>query len=549
MHSIAKIISERIASGLQRKGVVTPSKWAETYRIGRQGKWSYKYHPWTREMHDSKAELNVGMKAAQMGFTEVVLNLTFYKIDIEGKDCLYVLPSKTPDASDFSASRFDVALELSPHLASMFSNVQNVAHKRAGSANMFIRGSQSKSGLKSVPIAFLVLDELEEMVQENIALALERTSGQMEKEVWMVSTPTIAGRGIDKYHRESTQEEFFFSCPSCSKKIIFSFPDSLVITAEHGEDPNILNSYLQCTECKNKLPHESKWEYLASGLWVPKKPQALSRGFSVNQLYSSTVKPSTIAKMWFDSKKDPTVEQEFYNSKLGLTHAVEGAKINDEQIENAILNGKRNRFIDPVPEGIISMGIDVGAECHFEIDWWLPPRRNTSNDIALDSLCVVLRMGTVTDFSDLDKLMKRYNVSHAVIDAQPERRLSLQFAKRFNGRAHVCYYTRNKVGRTILTAKDDDIEPIIKVDRTSWLDISLGRFKNGTISLPIDTPMAYKDHIKAPVRRYLRDADGNPVGSYEVGDGVADHYAHARNYAELAFRFALGCGENEDIRE
>jgi len=500
-------------------------------------------------MHDSKCEMNVGMKAAQMGFTEVVLNLAFYKIDIEGKDCLYVLPSKTPDATDFSASRFDGALELSPHLANMFSNVKNVSLKRAGSASMMIRGSQSKAGLRSVPVAFLILDEVEVMVQENIALALERTSGQMEKEIWMISTPTIAGRGIDKYHEESTKEQFFFTCPCCSRKIIFSFPESLVITAEHGEDPRIVDSYLQCTECKNKLSHDGKWEYLASGVWVPRKPQALSRGFSVSQLYSSAVKPQAIAKMFFDSKKDPTVEQEFYNSKLGLTHAVEGARINDEQVDYAIIKGYKNRFDDPIPDGIITMGIDVGAECHYEIDWWKPPKKNTSNDVALDSMCICLRMGTVVDFSDLDKLMKRYNICHAVIDAQPERRLSLQFARRFYGRAHVCYYTQNKVGRTILTSKDDDIEPIIKVDRTSWLDISLGRFKNKTISLPIDTPTAYKDHIKAPVRRYLRDADGNPMGRYEIGEGVADHFAHARNYSELAFRFALGAGENEDIRE
>ncbi len=37
--------------------------------------------------------LNVGKKSAQMGYTETVLNLTFFKIDIERIDCLYVLPA------------------------------------------------------------------------------------------------------------------------------------------------------------------------------------------------------------------------------------------------------------------------------------------------------------------------------------------------------------------------------------------------------------------------------------------------------------------------
>lgn len=547
-HDLGMLIAERVAAGLKRKSIVTPSKWAENYRVMPSGPWTFKYHPWTRVMHDSTAELNVGMKAAQMGFTETVLNLTFYNMDVKSRDCLYVLPAKTPDASNFSAARFDSALELSPHLANMFSQVKNVGHKRAGSANLYIRGSKSKPGLKSVPVSFLVLDELAEFVQENISLAIERTSGQMTKEVWMISTPTISGKNIDKYFAESTQEEFFFTCPSCSKKIKLTFPDSMVITAEHGEDPRIKDTYLQCTECKSKLIHEDKHIFLQTGIWVPRQSLAVSRGFSINQLYSSAVKPPTIAKMWFDAKKDPTVEQEFYNSKLGVTHAVEGAKITEEQITECILEGAKNRMSDPPPGGLITMGVDVGAVIHFEIAKWLPPRRNTSNDIALDSQCIVLRVGTVPEFADLDKLMKMYSIAHCVIDAQPERRSSLQFAKRFSGRVHVCYYVRAASGKTIHVS-DDTVEPEAKVDRTSWLDVSLGRFKNKTISLPIDTPAEYKDHIKALVRFYKKDVDGNPKGSYEAGDGVPDHYAHAHNYNEIAFRFVVSNGNNEDIIE
>jgi phage terminase large subunit GpA-like protein len=131
-------------------------------------------------MHDSEAELNVGQKSAQMGYTETVLNITFYNIDVRNIDCLYVLPAKTPDASDFSAARFDPALELSPHLSKIFSEVKNVGHKRAGTTNLYIRGSRSRAGLKSVPVGFIVLDELDEMTQENVRWLLkERRSGQL----------------------------------------------------------------------------------------------------------------------------------------------------------------------------------------------------------------------------------------------------------------------------------------------------------------------------------------------------------------------------------
>jgi len=117
------------------------------------GPWSFKYHPWAKGMHDCTAEIMVGQKGAQLCYTEVGLNKSYYNIDVLGNSVLYVLPASTPDAADFSTSRFDPALELSPHLASLFSDVKNIGHKRAGSANLFIRGSRSRNQLKSIPVA------------------------------------------------------------------------------------------------------------------------------------------------------------------------------------------------------------------------------------------------------------------------------------------------------------------------------------------------------------------------------------------------------------
>src|SRR4051812_7917027 len=110
-HELARMIAERVSAGLKRKSVVSCSKWAEAYRVmggdNFPGPWRFKYHPWLRGMHDSEAERNVGQKAAQMGYSEVVLNRTFYTLDVRRADCMYVLPSSKPDASRFSAGRFN----------------------------------------------------------------------------------------------------------------------------------------------------------------------------------------------------------------------------------------------------------------------------------------------------------------------------------------------------------------------------------------------------------------------------------------------------------
>lgn len=549
-NELAKVFAERIASGLKRKSITSASRWAETYRVMRDGKWSFNRYPWLKGMHDSKAEMNVGQKAAQMGFTETVLNLTFYKIDVENVDCLYVLPSKTPDASDFSAARFDPALELSPHLSKLFSDVKNVGHKRAGTANLYIRGSQSRSGLKSIPVGFIVLDEVAEMVEENIPLALERASGQRTWQAWMISTPTVEGVGISPYWDQSSKEHFYFKCPSCSKLIELRFPDSMILTGDHLGDPKVSQSKYCCYECKQVLPHETKPQWLSTGIWVPEHSDREEiRGFSVNQMYSSAARcrPDKIAEAYFKAQSNPADETEFFNSKLGLTHAVDGARVSDEDIANCIKAGPKHRNTDRAPGGLITMGVDVGGKIlHYEIDQWFLPQQMSSNDVNIEAKCKVVRQGRASEFSELDALMQQYSVIMCVIDANPEKRSALEFCRRFWGRAKMSYYGRGIYGKTINQSKDLS-EPAIVVDRTAWLDMSLSRFRTQTIFLPIDTTQEYKDHIKALTRVYEKDKDGNPTGRYVKGEHIPDHFAHARNYAEMALPFVAAMGKNQNL--
>jgi phage terminase large subunit GpA-like protein len=330
MHKLKQLMAERIAASLKRSSISTCSEWAENYRIMGApfpGKLSFKYHPWTKEMHDTTNDIVVGQKGAQLGFTEVGLNKTFYNIDIKGNNVLYILPAATPDASDFSTSRFDPALELSPHLSKLFSDVSNIGHKRAGSANLFIRGSRSRSQLKSVPASLAIVDELEEMNQTNVALIPERMSGQLEKQLFYLSTPTIPKFGINRHYLDSSEDHYTFKCPSCSRWTELIFPDCLVLTAEDYLDTKIQESHLKCKDCGNMLPHQTKpdWLGLDNAAWTATRQGRLSRGFHISQLYSMTVKPYEVAVSYLKAQINPTDEQEFYNSKLGLPHEVEGA--------------------------------------------------------------------------------------------------------------------------------------------------------------------------------------------------------------------------------
>lgn len=527
---LKKAVSE-LTSSLRKKSVTTCSQWAEAYRVmGRPfpGKFSFRHHPWAREMHDCDSEFMVGQKGAQLAFTETALNKVFFNIDIKRQNVLYLLPAATPDATDFSTSRFDPALELSDHLRDLFSDTNNIGHKRAGSASLFVRGSRSRSAVKSLPISFLVADEVDEMNKENLRLAFERVAGQIDYQIFLLSTPTIDGNGINKYFRDSSQDHYMFPCPHCDRKIELTFPESIVIT----DDPN--DSYLICSYCKDKLPHEEKSSFLSSGVWVPSYSNRDMRGFTINQLYSPTVKPKDIAKAYLDALRDPTDEQEFYNSKLGLTHVVEDARITDADLDSCI---KEHHIIDQYRGfNLVTMGVDVGKKIHYEIAEWFVKFNEPE-------FCRVLRMGTVEEFEHLHSFYQDFKLSAVVVDLNPERRKALELAKLFPN-TRLCHYLVGISGRVISEQKDN----IIAVDRTSWLDASLGRFRNQTIALPLNTSLEYRQHLQNIVRVPKKDRDGNPVVQYVTGENQDDHYAHARNYNEIAFTFARGLGVVQDVK-
>jgi hypothetical protein len=507
------------------------------------GPWRFTHYPWTREMLDSEEPMCIGQKAAQMAFTEVCLNRTFFKLDIRKCSSGYILPAKNPDASDFSASRFDGALECSPYLQKLFSDVKNVGHKRAGSVSLYIRGSRSRGGLKSFPAGFLVFDELDEMVQENLPLAFERQSGQLEKQTWMISTPTIDTTGINGYFVKSKQKEFFFKCPSCGRMTELTFPECIVIPTDDPTDRKIKGTYYICKECNSVLEHATKSMWLANGIWVPKSPDKEFDGYHINQMYSPTIEPWQIAESYLFSLSSPAHEQEFFNSKLGLPHIIKGARISDQDLVECIGDYKNGT----TSTKLVTMGIDIGRWLHYVIVEYTIPNVITM-DINMNAKARVLEINKVLSFEELDTPIKKHMPASIVVDSQPDRRKAYEFAQRYWGHVWLNFYGNNVAGKQISKTKDTDgreLEYCVTTDRTSWLDLSLSRFTNRTIQLPLDCPTEFKEHIKALVRKPGFDKLGNPTAKYiNLND---DHYAHARNYSEIALNLVSG-GSSANIR-
>ena len=86
---------EGLTRGLENSSLQSCSRWAEHRRVMGApfpGPYSFKHHPWCREIHNSKAAFTVAMKAAQLGITEAGINRAFFTLDQLKRDVLYVLP-------------------------------------------------------------------------------------------------------------------------------------------------------------------------------------------------------------------------------------------------------------------------------------------------------------------------------------------------------------------------------------------------------------------------------------------------------------------------
>tara|TARA_Y100000310_G_scaffold340695_1_gene437393 strand:- start:1777 stop:2901 length:1125 start_codon:yes stop_codon:yes gene_type:complete len=369
-------------------------------------------------------------------------------------------------------------------------------------------------------------------------------SGQVDKQCCMVSTPTISHFGINNHFDMSSQDHWFFRCPHCSKLTELIFPECLEITGDHPTDKALLDTFLKCKECNTPLDHDAKIHWLGeeNAGWVPSYTDRMSRGFYINQLYSMTVKPWELAASYLKGLTNPEDETEFFNSKLGLPHEVEGSRVTDTDLLEC--EGDFQMIERPVA-GMITMGIDVGKWIHYEIDHWTFKDSAFTTDINLLANAQLIKAGKVLHFEELDQIMQQYAVSFAVCDANPERRKAFEFAQRFYGHVKLCFYGSGITSKELKVHSEE--ECTMSVDRTSWMDVALGRFRAHSIALPKDLPHEYKEQVKAPVRRYEKDKTGNPVGRYITPDHVANHYAHARTYAEIALQFGTGLSQPQNI--
>src|SRR5690606_12008220 len=90
-----------------------------------------------------------------------------------------------------------------------------VGLRRVGPGYTYWRTAGSRSGLKSVPVDTLILDEYDEMPEGTLALARHRLDSSTAPVVRVLSTPTYPGAGIEPEYLAGDQRRYFLQCLEC----------------------------------------------------------------------------------------------------------------------------------------------------------------------------------------------------------------------------------------------------------------------------------------------------------------------------------------------
>lgn len=463
---------------------------------------TYERHEYLIEPYRDAHPHVVEMKAAQLGLTTKAMLKALYGARYGGyKGILYLFPSKS-DVTDFSKGRIDPLIDQNPEtLGRWIQDTDSANIKGIWNAFLYLRGMKSRIGLKSIPIDYIVFDELDEAPQNAIDMAMERMGHSEFKEVLKLSNPTLPDYGIDKAFQQTDQRYWLLKCDKCGGHTCLedTFPDCLAEI--NGKAIRL------CQDCRDRELNPS------IGEWVAKRPAITDkRGYHYSQLFSHYVTPADILHQFRTTHN----LADFYNLKIGSPYVEAENRLSVQEVLS-LCGSKGISSDDPGP---CFMGVDQGKDLHIVVG-----KKDPENSGHL------VHLGIYRDWEELDRLMNNFAIIRCVVDALPETRNARAFAVRYKGKVFLNYYSEHQKGHYSWNEKD----LIVSCNRTESLDASHREILDRKISLPKESGIVreFARHMHNIAKKLVEDETTGSKRYVYVKLGP-DHFRHAFNFEAMA---------------
>lgn len=309
---------------------------------------------------DEKVENVVVMSGAQVGKTEMILNMIGYHMDHDPCPMLVVQPTQEM-AATFSRDRLAPMLRDTPRLQEKTKDPRTrdsgntIYHKQFDGGHITLIGSNSPASLASRPIRLVLFDECDRMMPtaegDPIELAKKRAATFWNKKFVMVSTPTNKGSSrIEAAFENSDQRQYYVPCADCGEFQTMRWSN---VQWEPDEPKTACYS---CEHCGSIWDDAARFRAIRRGEWRATAPFAGSAGFQLSGLCSPWTPLEGIVRDFLAAKKLPETLRVFINTTLGELWEDEGEGVDDFGISQ-----NREDYGEKTPDGVVfvTAGCDV----------------------------------------------------------------------------------------------------------------------------------------------------------------------------------------------
>ena len=357
-------------------------------------------------INDPAIENLVIMSAAQIGKTEILLNILGYYISHDPSPILVLQPTLAM-AQAFSKDRLAPMLRDTPALKGKVKDPRSrdsdntTLHKAFGGGHVTLAGSNSPASLASRPIRIVLADEVDRYPHsagaegDPVALARKRSATFFNRKLVLTSTPTVKGASrIETAFEGSDKRYFQVPCVDCDEKQVLRWAN-----VQWPEDRPDQAVYV-CEHCGSAWDDTMRLRAIRRGEWQATETFTGVAGFFINGLYSPWTTLADAAREFLEARKLPEQLRVFVNTYLGETWEDAG-----EQVDSLGLYDRREDYEGELPEGVVVLtaGVDVQDDrLEMEIVGW--GRDEESWGIAYHRL-----EGDPTSpqvWSDLDSILK-----------------------------------------------------------------------------------------------------------------------------------------------
>jgi phage terminase large subunit GpA-like protein len=385
-------------SGLAPDPAQTVTEWSDAHRVlssrgaSEPGPYRSARTPYLREIMDalsvsSPAKRVVFMKSAQIGATEAGNNWLGYVIHrVPGS--FMMVQAGLDGAKKIAQQRIDPMIDDCPVLRQRIAPTRSrdsgntTFSKRFPGGHFVLVGANSAKGLRSTPVRFLFLDEVDgypgdvEGEGDPVGLAEARTmSFGHRKKIFLCSTPTIQGVSrIEREFAQSDQRRYFVPCPHCGgmqwlRWELLRWPKGMPERARY-----------QCAHCEEPIEERHKTWMMDPGngaCWMATAPEDVRAdaaaagvvGYHLSGLYSPLgwLSWEDMARKWEDAQRDDSKLRTFKNTLLGEVWQEKGEAPDWERLYER----REDWTLGTAQEGVLVLtaGADVQRD-RIEVDIW-----------------------------------------------------------------------------------------------------------------------------------------------------------------------------------